>query len=133
MAVRTIGNVTVTYDGDALTAHLNTASMEAIVSAIDTTNLASTANEQTAGSAAWSIGIGGQWSPTLDGYLGPDAVTPPSTLKTLVVVIGVLASPATYTWTTNSFLSNYTIDASDMQGVITWSGTLAVSGAPVRT
>jgi hypothetical protein len=107
--------------------------MEAIVNAVDTTNLASTANESIAGSASWSIGIGGQWSLTLDGYLGPDAVTPPSTLKTLVVVIGAAGSQATYTWTTNSFLSNYTVDASDMQGVITWSGTLSVSGPPVRS
>jgi hypothetical protein len=133
MAVKTIGNVDVSYDSNALEAYLNTASMEAIVNAIDTTNLASTANEQTPGSAAWSVAVGGQWSPTLDGYLAPDAVTPPSTQKNLVVVIGEAGSTATYTWTANAFVGNYTIDASDMQGVITWSGTLSVSGAPVRS
>lgn len=32
-----------------------------------------------------------------------------------------------------AFVSDYKIDASDPLGMITWSATLAVSGAPVRT
>ena len=138
MAVKTIGNVTVSYDGNAIAAYLNQASLEAIVSAIDTTNLASTGTETTPGSTGWSVSVGGHWAKALDDILGPDVVAPPSAHVTLIVVIGVAGSTVTYTWTaatqvTGAFVENYTWDASDTQGVITWSGTLAVSGAPVRS
>ena len=32
-----------------------------------------------------------------------------------------------------AFISDYKIEASDPMGMTTWSGTLTVSGAPVRT
>jgi hypothetical protein len=125
---KAIGNVAVVYGGDTLTTYLNTASMEAIVNAIDTTNLGSTAMESIPGPAGWTVNVGGFWDTTLDGYLGPDAVTPPTTLNDLVVTIDTIA----YTWTANSFLGNYTIDATDVSGAITWSGTLEASGPPGR-
>jgi hypothetical protein len=129
MAVKALTNVQITYDGDSLEEHLNQASMEAVIAEIDTTVLSSTAGEKIAGLGNWSVPVGGLWSATLDGYLGPDAVSPPSTLKTLAVVIATV----TYTWTTNAFLSNYRVNADNPGGAITWSGTLSVSGNPVRS
>lgn len=131
MAVKTRGNVTVTYNSNALTNYLNTTSVEAIVNEIETTHFGSSGAEKIAGTGNWTVNVGGDWSSTLNGYLSPDAVSPPSTLRTLVVVIGASGAQATYTWTTNAFISNYTISADDPNGKITWSGTLAVSGAPV--
>ena len=129
MAVKKVaGNVTVTYDSNALTAYLDTASINAIVNVIDTTDFASTATETIAGLGTWTVPVGGPWDPTLDGYLGPDAVAPPATLKTLAVGVDTI----TYTWTTNSFISDYTIDASSPSERISWSGTLTCSGAPAR-
>ena len=130
MAVKTLGNVTVTYNSNALTAYLNQASVEAVVAAIDTTVFSSSANTQIPGSVSWSVPVGGLWSSTLSGYLLADVVTPPTTLRTLVIVIGASGAQVTYTWTSNSFISNYTVNNADPNSAITWSGTLSVSGAP---
>ena len=130
MAVKTLGNVTVTYNSNALTSHLNTQSIEAVVNEIDTTTFSSTAATKIPGSVNWNIPIGGLWSSALSGFLLSDVVTPPTTLRTLVIVIGASGSQVTYTWTSNAFISNYTVNNSDPTGAITWSGTLAVSGAP---
>lgn len=128
MAVKkSAGNITVTYNSNALTAYLNEASLEAIVNAIETTDLASTGVENIAGLPGWTVNVGGWWDVTLDGYLGPDAVAPPATLRTLAVGIDTI----TYTWTTNSFISNYTITAAP-DSALAWSGTLTVSGIPNR-
>lgn len=133
MAVKALGNVTVTYDSLDITPYLNTQSLAATIAQIDTTNLASSGDEKIAGSGSWEISVGGMWAKALDDKLGADAVTPPSTLKTLVVVIGPVGAQVTYTWTTNAFIGNYTIDTTDPKGMIGWSGTLAVSGAPGRS
>lgn len=133
MPVKTLGNITVTYNSTNITGYLNQASLEAIVNEIDTTNLASTAMEKTPGAAGWSVPVGGFWAKALDDVLGPDAVTPPSTLRTLAVVLGASGSQVTYTWTTNSFLGQYKVEASNPTGVLTWSGQLAVSGPPTRS
>lgn len=132
MATKALGNITVTYDSLNITQYLNTASIAAIIAQIDTTNLASSGDEKIAGSGAWEVSVGGMWAKALDDKLGADAVSPPATLKTLVVVVGAGGAQVTYTWTTNAFVGNYTIDTTDPKGMIGWSGTLAVSGAPGR-
>lgn len=123
------GNVTVTYNSNALTAYLNQTSLNAVVNAIDTTDFSSTGTESIAGLPTWSVAVGGHWDATLDGYLGPDAVTPPTTLRTLAVGV----DSVTYTWTTTAFIGDYTIDASSPSEGITWSGTLTCSGVPARS
>jgi hypothetical protein len=133
MAVKALQNITITYDGDSLEEHLSQASLEAVIAEIDVTVLSSAAGEKIAGLGNWSVPVSGFWSSTLDGYLAPDAVSPPSTLKTLVVVIGPSGSQVTFTWTANAFLSNYRINADNPGGAITWTGTLSVSGNPVRS
>jgi hypothetical protein len=134
MAVKKVaGNVGVTYNANALKPHLNTASYNAVVNAIQTTNFNSTAEQNIAGLPGFSVEVGGPWSPTLDGFLGPDSISPPTTLRTFIVTIDTV----TYTWSPGAaeygaFISNYTINASSPADGITWSGTLTCSGAPVR-
>lgn len=129
------GNVTVTYGGNALTNYLNTASLQGIVENIDTTDFGDSAsNTGIPGNASWSVNVGGPWDPTLDGYLGPEVVAPAATADaTLAVGIDTV----TYTWTASgavgSYLTNYTIDASNPSAGITWSGVLTASGTPVRS
>ncbi len=130
---KSAGNVTVTYNSNAITAYLSQQSLNAVVGAIDVTNLASAANVQIAGLATWTQTLGGAWDSTLDGIIGPYVVAPPATLHTLAVVIGPAAAQATYTWTANSFFSDYTINTGSPSDAITWSGTLTLSGAPVRS
>lgn len=137
MPVKALGNITVTYNGTDITAYCNTQEVEAAVNAIDTTNLASSAQESTPGSTEWSASIGGFWAKALDDVFGPDAITPPTTLRNLVVVIGASGSQATYTWTgsttVGAFVSSYTPGGTDPNGMLTFSGTISVSGAPVRS
>ena len=133
MAVKVAGNVTVSFNANALAAYLNTASMAATVAAIDVTDFASTASEFLTGFAEWSIPIGGHWDATLDGYLAPEAVTPGTARTTIIVFTDATPTAITYTWTSNSFIENYQIDASSPTEGITWSATLRLSGAPVRS
>lgn len=131
MPLKASGSITVTYNSNALTGYLNQASLEGIVQEIETTDLASTAQEKIPGLGGWNVPVGGFWDATLDGYLGPDAVSPPASMRTLAVVIGS-GSTVTYTWTSNAFISNYRVSA-EPSGALTWSGTLSVSGAPTRS
>lgn len=132
MAIKALGNITITYDGDSLEEHLNSASLQAVIAALDTTVLSSTAAEKIPGLGDWTINIGGPWSTTLHGYLNPDVVSPPTTLKTLVVVVGISGDTVTYTWTTNSFISDYSFSF-EPSGLATWSGVLSVSGVPAMS
>lgn len=138
MPVRSIGNMVVTYNGTNITAYLNQASLEMIADEIDTTNLASTAQEKSAAVPGFSVPVGGFWMAALDAVLGAAAISPPtSTLHALIVQIGPSGNRATYTWTASAtvgaFVSDYKIEASDPMSMLTWSATLAVSGAPTRT
>ena len=132
MAIKSIENITVTYNSVNITAYLNSASLNAVTAVLDTTNLASTSNEKIPGLTDWSIDVGGPWAKALHDAVNPDMVSPPSTLRTLVIVVGESGSQATYTWTSNSFISNYSF-ATDPASLFTWSGNLAVSGAPTMS
>lgn len=133
MASKALGNVQITYNSGSLEEHMNQASVEAVIAAIDVTTLADTAGKQIPGMASWSVPIGGLWTDTLDDILGPDAVDPPSSLRTLVVVMGPSGAQVTLTWTSNSFVTNYKFGADNVSGALTWSATLGVSGAPTRS
>lgn len=132
MPIKALSNVTVTYNGTAITGYLNQASLQAVVNAIDTTVLNSTGATKIPGLADWTINVGGFWAKALHDVLNPDTVTPPSTMRTLIVVIGESGSQATYTWTTSAFISNYQWSA-DPTTAIPWTGVLSVSGAPTMS
>lgn len=127
---KSAGNVVIVYGGDTLTNYLNTTSLNAVVNQIDTTDFGdSNATTSIAGLSDWEVPIGGPWDAALDAFLAPDVITPPTTLNTLVVTIDTV----TFTWTTNTFLTGYTINASAPSDGITWSATIKGSGAPVRS
>lgn len=132
---KALQNVSVTYNSVSLQAHLNQVSLETTVEAIESTTFASNAQEQGPGAPSFSISVGGPWSKTLDDALRPDLITPPTTLRTLVYYVGPSGSRVTYTWTgtptVGAFISDYTVNADDPMGDISWSGTLTISGAPV--
>lgn len=135
---RVAGNVTVSYNTNALAGYLDSTSLEMVTNAITTTTLASTAEEQIAGLTKYNIPVGGPWSSALDAIIAPDALSPPATLRALVVVIGPSGAQVTYTWASptavyGAFITDYKIDASSPSDGIKWTGTLAISGAPVRS
>jgi hypothetical protein len=129
MPVKAAGQVTISYNSNALAGYLNDASIEAIVKELDTTVLTDTGQTKIPGISNWDVNIGGPWASALDGFLAPDAISPPATLRTLVCVYGGV----TLTWTTNAFISNYKVNASNPTELITWTGKLSVSGVPVRS
>ena len=128
--IKTAGNLTVTYNSNAITAYCNTAAIASQLNQIDTTDLASTAMESIPGLANWSVDCGGNWDPTFDAYLRADMVAPPSTLRTLAVVVGIGGSTVTYTWTANAYVSDWNVDASSPSDGLTWTSTITCSGAP---
>lgn len=137
MPAKALSNVVVTYNSVNITAYLNKGSVKNMVNAIDTTNLASTAQEFTPGAVSYEVPVGGMWAAALHSAVGADAASPPTTLRTLAVQIGPAANRVTYTWTGSStvgaFVTDYEVDFSDPLGMITWSGTLKISGAPTIT
>lgn len=135
--VTILKNITITYNNFDLTPYLNTASLENTVETIDTTTFDSDGKENAPDAPGFSTKIGGPWTKTLDDALAPDISTPPATLRTLVYTLGPTGAKVIRTWTgaetTGAFISNYTIDASDPMGNLTWSGDLTLSGVPTRT
>jgi len=145
--VRAMSNVEVKYGvnlatAENITAACNTAQLAATVSEIETTTLASSGKETTPGQTEWSIDCGGPWSSGLDTALAPDVVAPPAVKRFASIKFGATGgNVVTYVWDpaaapTNSrsaYVSNYNIDASNPSEALAWTGTLVLSGAPVRT
>lgn len=137
MPVKTLANVAVTYASLSMAQYLDGGSLEMVVEAVDTTNLAGTGKQATPGAPSVSVPVSGYWDSALDAVLGADAVSPPTTLRNLTVQVGPSGNRATYsltgTATVGAFISDYKIDFSDPMGMIKWSGTLTVSGVPTRS
>ena len=130
-------NFTVTYNGTALTAYINQADIEALVSEIDGTNLASVAAESEPGSTDWKVKMSGMLEKASDDVMGVESLTPPSTLRNLVITAGPAGTVTTFTWTGSAdegaFINNYTVQPTEPTQLINWSADLGISGGPVRT
>lgn len=127
-------NVVITFDSLQISDYMDDGSLESTVETIETTTLNSTGVENTPGLPSFSVPMGGVWRKALHDKLGAQSAAP-SGLKTLVVQIGPSGERATHTWTASTtvgaFIGDYKLDFSDPKGIIKWSGTLQVSGAPV--
>jgi hypothetical protein len=128
MAVKSEGNVVVTVDGNNFTAYCNSSDLAAAVDKLDTTDFASTAKESIAGLAEWTIGVGGHWDATLDGYIR-DSGTPKSGVTASFAVTDASSTTVTYTWTNAASFEAYSINAS-VGAIVAWSASLMLSGAP---
>lgn len=130
-------NVTVVYNGTDITQYCNQNDLDAVVAEVDTTNLASTGAESSPAATSWSVKLQGFLDKAIDDVIGPDALTPPATLRNLVVTRGPTGAQAIYTWTgtatAGAFVGNYQLPATDPKNLSTWSADLQISGGPVRT
>ena len=129
-ARKSLGNLTVTYNSVNITQYLKQADLDATVSRLETTNLASTGAESIADTTKWSIGFNGFWDLALDAILAPDVITV-GTPRTVVVTVVGSTGTATYTWTSKGEIENYKISGS-AGAFISHDTKLAMSGAPVR-
>ena len=130
MARKSRGNVAVTFNGTAITAYCNKADLDDTIEQLEVTNLASTGKEMITGDPEWSIALEGMWEVALDTAIGVEAVTP-GTKRTAVIAFTGASQTVSYTWTSNAEIQDYKISA-QVGGFITWSATLALSGAPTR-
>ena len=132
--VKAAGHVTVTYNTVDITQYIDGASIAASIAELDTTDLASTAMEYIPGLADWTISLNvNNYVSAVDTAIMVDLVTPPSTLRTVVVVVtDAAAATATYTWTTSCFLTGGEIGG-EASGLVGISGVnIRCNGAPGR-
>lgn len=129
------GNVAITYNSNALKNYINTVDLQEQATELVSTHLGSTAETSTGGLTKSTLQIGGDWSATLEGYLGPDSRS--SVKRTTVVALTDAASTTvTLTWTASGdvggWISNYSRNT-DASGKIVWSATLNLSGLGVAS
>ena len=129
-AVKGALNCNLTFNGTEITAHLSQADLQATVGQLEVTNLDSTGKEFLTEPTEWIINFNGFWNATLDGVVGPEAVTP-GTKRTAVIAFINGASTVTYTWTANAEVASYNITA-PATGILACTGGLRLSGAPGR-
>lgn len=129
MPIRAAGNIVVTYNAQNITAYLNEAELQATIDELEVSNLASTVMEYTPSIANFQLTMSGDWAVALDGILGPDVVTPVK--RTCSIAFGDGTNTVTYTWTTNAFITGYTIGGSATDKIV-HSPTLRLSGTPSR-
>lgn len=125
------GNTTVSFNSTALTNFCNSAELAMTVDRLESTHFGSTAAESIAGDSSYSIKLEGDWDTALDTVLGPEAITT-GTKRTAVIAFVGSTTTATYTWTSNAEIQDYTI-SSGVSDKITFSATLVLSGAPTRS
>lgn len=130
-------NFTVTLGGVNITGYCTQSSIEATVAEIDATNLASTGAESAPASTSWATPVSGLLDKAIDDVFGPTALTPPATMKNLVVTVGPVGSVTTFTWTgttsEGATIESYTVAPTEPTQLITWSGALLISGGPTIT
>lgn len=130
-------NFTVTYNSVNVTSYVNQADVEAVVAEIDGTNLASVAAESEPGSTDWRVRCSGMLDKASDDVFGKDALSPPATMRNLVITVGPSGSVTTLTWTGSTdegaFINNYTIQPTEPTQLINWQAELGISGGPVRS
>jgi len=131
--VKAAGNVSVTYNTVDISQYVDSGSIAASIAELDTTDLASTAMEYIPGLADWTYTTNVvNYDSTIDTAIMVDVVTPPSTLRTLVVVFtDAAANTVTYTWTTSCFITSGELGG-EASGLVGISLTFRCNGAPGR-
>lgn len=131
MAVKTRGNVTLTFNSINLTPYMTGHSFTRDGQRIDITNYASSATETLAGDVEFNLEIDGLLTIEVDNALAPEMITP-GTKRTLVFAEDLGAQTVTNTWTSNAEVASYTTTG-DTKSTQTFKASFALSGAPTRT
>lgn len=129
-AVKSAGHITVSYNSHDVTDYMSQADLAMTVAELDATVMSSTATEFVPGLADNKLDLTfNKVDSTLIGWLLPD-ITSPGTLRTCVVTITDSASVATVlTWTSNAFLTNFSISGS-ASALVSAKPAIRLNGAP---
>ena len=129
-ARKSLGNNTVTYNSQNITAYLTSAELSFGGEKVDVTDLADTAKTFASGDGEWKLDVTGWWDNAIDAILGPDAVTP-GTKRTLAYAVVGTSATVTYTWTTNCEVGDYKISPKTGE-YVPFTCSFYLSGAPNR-
>lgn len=130
MATRALQNQDLNYNATAIESHLNSVVLEASVEELTSMDFDSTGEEVQAGVQNWTCNATGYWDSTVDGVVAPDALSAPTTLRTLISTTGEATNDTAWTWTTNAFIASYVITAG--RGLINIDVEFGLSGEPAR-
>lgn len=127
-AAKSAGNVTVTFNGNNISAYLNDAQVQMVWEELEKTNLTSTAKEYIPGLADITATLPfAFWDSTLDGYV----YAAWGTLVTTAIARDDGATTVTYTWTSNSFITGYDL-GSPAAAIQAGQVALRLNGLPSR-
>lgn len=127
-AAKSAGNVTVTFNGNDISAYLNDAQVQMVWDELETTNLASTGKEFQPGLADFTASLPFAYlDATLDGYI----YAAWGTLVTTALARNDGGTTVTYTWTSNSFITGYNF-GSPASAIQAGDVSLRLNGAPGR-
>ena len=107
--VPTAGNSVIEYNNTDITQYLRGWSLEANVNQTNTTNMASTDMESTAGSVRWRATLTAYRNQTLDDLIAPDVVMTPAAdnLRQFKASFGFPETRVTYLWSNAAFVKKY--------------------------
>ena len=126
-AIKAAGNITLTLGGTSFTSAVSDLQLQAAVAELETTNLASTAQEYIPGLASWDgsftiVNHTTALDTVLYGML--------STMATAVLAFtDAAAATVTYTWTSLAFVTGYNVGGSP-SGTLGSSPTIRFAGPP---
>ena len=130
-------NVSVTYNAIDIRRYCNQNDLDAVVAEIDSTNLASTSAESGPAATTWNVKLQGFLDKAIDDIQGKDALSPPATMRDLVITRGPTGAQTIFTWTGSAnegaYVNNYQLPGTEAQNLCTWTADLGISGGPVRT
>ena len=117
---------TISIDGTAIAARVDTTSLNKVIDQAETTNFASTGDnkEHIAGMRSHEVAIGGPWDSTVDAVMA-------TADDGAVVAFAYSPDGGTTTYSGNCFISNYNI-SSPVGGRIDWSASFSVTGVVTR-
>ncbi len=130
MAVKGVGNATVTYNSVNITAYINEVELGITIAELEGTNLASTVAQFAPSLPQYNLTLKGDWIKAIDDALGVDSVTP--ALRTCVIKFtDENAAWVQYSFS-QCFVTGYSITAS-AGGKIEHAPTLRLGGTLTRT
>jgi hypothetical protein len=129
MSRKGAGNFTVSYNANNITAYINQADLEMMVTELEATVLTSDGIDNDPGLPGFTLRLAADWQKALDDILGPDVLTP--TKRTAVVTVTGDTGTVTYTWTNKAFITGYGISGG-ATGKITAPPQLRLGGKPTR-
>lgn len=131
MGVKGSKNCTFTLNAVNMTAYVDQVDLNMAVAELETTNLDSSAQEFIPGLPSYDASITiTRWDKVVDDVLGPLAITP-ALVTAAIAFKDASGDTITYTWTTNAFVTGYSISGA-ATGKVTGSPTVRLSGIPNR-